>query len=388
MNPTEHRSTHESIQAEHPGHSRRYYRLITFFTHLLCLALLFLLPEMLVTLYSPEVDQMPIGIYLKAAIYATVFYVNFYFIIDRTLLPHPQFSRFALYNTILVTAALLALYIVWHYIDPGGKPLPEEYVPNKPIPQSVTGSAYGQERPEIVLSRDFIILVLTIALSIAIRLNYSWIKMEHNRREMESLRKEMELAQLRTQLSPHFLFNTLNGIYALIDIAPGKAQTAIHRLSKMLRYLLYESRTTVTIRQEIAFLSDYIELMKLRLPEGFPLSVSLDCSQAPDMQLQPMLFINIIENAFKYGMTASEEQMIDIRITAQPPTATCICTNTYSEEASRLSRKNNSSGIGLSNLRRRLELRYPAGHRLEIDDNGERFTAILSIDTSTPPLNS
>lgn len=376
------------------GHgSHKCFRMLSVFSHVVGILILFLLPEMIITFYSPEVNHIPPGIYLKAVIYAGVFYANFYFIIDRTLVPKPRFTRFTLYNIALIALALLALYLVWSLIDPAGKEVPREFMPgsghrppegmNPAGPNPPPGPPH-HDNAVVILSRDFIIIVLTIALSVAIRLNYKWVKMDQKRRELEILSKDMELAQLRSQLNPHFLFNTLNSISALIDIDSEKAKEAIHRISKMLRYSLYNGKQCVTLRQECDFLSDYVEMMKLRLPDDFRLDVEIDCSRAPEMPMQPLLFINIVENAFKYGMRAMDPRQITVRITTDGERVTCLCANNYTPSGKAPGPEPRSTGLGLDNLRRRVELRYPGCHSLDISDDGHRFTVTLTISPSRP----
>lgn len=378
---------------------KSYSGWIAFMIHLLVLTLLFMLPEIIITITSPDVPRIPPGIYLKVAVFISVFYLNYYLIIGRTLLPRPRFLRFFLCNVALAAIAMLLIFAIWHYLDPAGKMTPPEACRTATgapafnlTPDTVPPPPHGKpdmpphrDAPSaFVLSRDFIMIVLTIALAVAMRLNSIWLAAARDRREMEILRKDAELVRLRNQLNPHFLFNTLNSIYALIDIDPAKAQNAIHRLSKMLRYMLYESRDTVTVGHECAFLSDYIELMKLRLPADFPLTVSIDSSSDPMLRLHPLLFINIIENAFKFGMRASGQRMIEIRLSVTGSVVSCRCSNRYTpcSDKTASSETDPSSGIGLENLRRRLQLRYPSAHTLEITNDGSLFTVILSVDTA------
>jgi len=333
----------------------------TFLIHFFGLAMLFLLPDMLITLNSPDIHSTPPGIYIKALVCTAVFYANFYFIIPHTFKPHPKITRFALYNILLLALSMTMLHLSWTLIDPVNKPLP-----HRPF-----------EMPVIRMLRDVIILILTIALSVAIRLYGSWNKADRERREMEALRKEMELAQLRSQLNPHFLFNTLNGIYALVGIDPDKAREAIHRLSNMLRYMLYNSKHPVTVSEEFRFIESYVELMKMRLSPDFPLTVTLDCSSNPDIEIQPLMFVNIIENAFKFGTRTADNPHICISLTVNGTTVECHAVNTYTA-----TNRDLSSGIGLKNLRRRLELRYPEAHQLTITDSGNEFVLYLTINLS------
>lgn len=387
--------TEKNIDPEAAHRSRAPHRWLIFFSFLIGLSILFLLPDMLITLDRDDTSFIPVGLYLKASLLASIFLINYYIIIPRTLLQRSRPTGFLLINTGLAILSLLCLYLIWHQLEPGAKPPIGAHAPTEPIgiPPGLPPSEPGQDRftpPDahnrtlVVLARDFIIIVLTIGFSASLRLISYRKEVDHTRREMESLRRDMELVQLRNQLNPHFLFNTLNSIYALVDIDRDKAKEATHTLSKLLRHMLYECKGIVTTRQECDFLASYISLMKLRLAPDFPLKVSLDSGTAPYLRIQPLLFINIIENAFKYGSRVSDRRGIDIQLKAEGNIVKCQCTNTYDSESTSLTSTEKSSGIGLDNLRRRLELRYPKRHSFNITDTGSEYTVFLSIDTSEP----
>lgn len=364
----------------------------SFLIHFSGILLLFLLPEFLISFTSPGSRGVPPGIYVKVLIYALVFYANFYFIIERYLVARHNWGRFTLYNIAVVTVAMLMLHLSWTHFDPGPKLPLHGAGPSAPntLPLHQQGVIPGLAPAESALPiaaavRDFIILVLTIALSVAIRLNFRWMEMERDRQQMDALRREIELSQLRSQLNPHFLFNTLNGIYALVDIDPSRAKQAIHRLSQLLRYMLYGvSHGPSTVKSEIDFIKDYIELVRMRMNPDFPVEVDLQCGPAAELPIHPFLFINIIENAFKFGITDLDPtHRICIRITGRPDGVECVTSNTYSPDVVASYVHRSGGGIGLANLRRSLELRYPRQHTLEVNDTGHLFTVRLDINLDT-----
>lgn len=354
------------MQMRAEGIRRRFGNWLSFMIHLLVMALLFLLPEVIITLGSPHHTSVPPSIYVKAAIYAGVFYLNFYYIIDRTLLRNGTKWRFVIYNVVLLAAGetLLALNFLWFDKWMFGSPhcSPVCVVP----PVSVAGN----------LVRDLTVMALTVALSVAIKVNDYRLRLDRKTREMESLRRDMELMQLHNQLNPHFLFNTLNGIYALVDIDRERAKASIHRLSKMLRYMLHDCHSAVTVAQEIKFLESYIELMGLRLPEDYPVEVDLSAGNGGNLRIQPLMFLNIVENAFKFGASATGQRRISIKIGVKGNTVDCVAENTYRKPAQEAAER---SGIGMENLRRRLELRYPGSHTLDVCDDGEVYRVHLTI---------
>ncbi|MDE6467307.1 MAG: sensor histidine kinase, partial [Muribaculaceae bacterium] len=178
--------------------------------------------------------------------------------------------------------------------------------------------------------------------------------------------KTMELAQLKSQLNPHFLFNTLNTIYALVDVSPEDAKRAVHHLSGLLRYMLYEDVAEVKLSQETDFIENYVSLMRMRLA-GRDVKVEISLDGHGDAPVPPLLFIPLIENAFKYGTEDSSEVPVEIRIAVERERVICTTANSFTEHES--TRKD--SGIGLANLRRRLHLLYgsSAGFSTEVKNN-------------------
>lgn len=353
-----------------------------FFTHLICLCLLFVLPEVLVSLSHPEGHDVPMELYFKAVVYVAIFYINYYVVIDRTFGRPHSVLRFAGWNLCLIFIALLILYFCWEYIGPPSRPSHAMGMEHGYHPRFDAGGVKDKAHLPAFLFRDAMVLVLSIALSVAIKITYKWLTVERKRSEEESHRKEMELRQLKTQLNPHFLFNTLNSIYALTGISPEKAQEAIHLLSKMLRYMLYDNSSTATLGSELDFVDSYVRLMRMRLPAQTDLRITLDAGGCAGMPMAPILFINLVENAFKYGMAESTSHYVEISIVASGEGVVECRTVNHRSDAHKGS--GHSGGIGLSNLRKRLSLQYPGRSSLEIRD-GELFEVRMTIDISTPP---
>lgn len=186
---------------------------------------------------------------------------------------------------------------------------------------------------------------------------------------------EAELAWLKNQINPHFLFNTLNNISSLTQIDPDAAQDAIAQLSDLLRYAMYETnKKTVPIQGEVEFMRNYISLMKLRCNDKTEVTTTFDVQQ--NIEIAPLLFISLIENAFKHGVSSSRPSRINISLTSsdrslsQPKGTelvfTCDNTNYPKDDADR-----SGSGIGLENTRRRLDLMYAGRYTWEqkLEDN-------------------
>lgn len=184
---------------------------------------------------------------------------------------------------------------------------------------------------------------------------------EEKRKESEKKQVEAELKNLKSQLNPHFLFNTLNNIYALIAISQEKSQEAVMELSKMLRYVLYEADAKeVPLRKEIVFINNYIDLMRLRLSNKTEITTDININENPNATVAPLLFISLIENAFKHGISSQHDSFIHFSLqTTTDNQIICRVENSYFPKTTE---DKSGSGIGTENTKRRLELLYPNQH--------------------------
>ena len=201
----------------------------------------------------------------------------------------------------------------------------------------------------------FLLNCAAIAVAVAIRQYLKTTGLRQQLQEEKQKNTEAELAWLKNQINPHFLFNTLNNISSLCQIDADGAQDAIAQLSDLLRYAMYETnKNTVPIQGEVEFMRNYIELMKLRCNEKTEVKTTFDIEQ--NMDIAPLLFISLIENAFKHGVSSNRPSKIDIRLVTEGDDLVFTCDNTNypKDDADR-----SGSGIGLENTRRRLDLMYP-----------------------------
>jgi len=298
-----------------------------------------------------------------------VFYLN-YFVLIEHLLFRKKTGKFILYNILLI----LSVGVAVHFWNEANFPLPMKHG-NIPPPEFLP-------RTIAFLLRDILSLLLTAGLSVAVKMTAKWYKMEADYQEEEKKRSEAELTNLRHQLNPHFLFNTLNNIYALIAISPDHAQNAVLELSKLLRYMLYENNENlVPLERELDFIRNYVELMRIRLTADVEVKMEINTPSGSGKAVAPLLFISLIENAFKHGISPSRPSYIHIDI-HQSDGNRLVCTirNSYvpKDETDR-----SGSGIGLENLNRRLEILYPHNHIIRTEQEGESFISELII-----PLNN
>jgi two-component system LytT family sensor kinase len=226
------------------------------------------------------------------------------------------------------------------------------------------------------------IIALVLGVSTSITTIQKWQADKQLTQELEQDKVTSELSFLKAQINPHFFFNTLNNIYALTQVNADVAGKAIHQLSRMMRYLLYDTQQKQTmLSQEIAFVKDYISLMQLRLTDV--VKVNIDTPQnLQDAPLAPMIFLPFVENAFKHGVSATQQSHVDIVIWQHDKMLDLTVKNSIINDNS--ISLDTSSGIGLVNTRRRLDLLYRGKYKLDIIEmnaNNE-YTVHLTIDLS------
>jgi two-component system, LytTR family, sensor kinase len=226
------------------------------------------------------------------------------------------------------------------------------------------------------------ITALVVGISTAITVIQKWQKDSQARKELEKDKVTSELSFLKAQINPHFFFNTLNNIYVLTAENPKIAGEAIHQLSKMMRYLLYDTQQGKNmLSQEIAFVKNYISLMKLRLTDVVKINIDTP-AHLQDTPLAPMIFLPFVENAFKHGVSATQQSYIDITILQRDKVLDMTINNSIMKENG-VSLDTNS-GIGLANTRRRLDLLYPDKYKLDIGKTNadSEYSVHLVLDLS------
>ena len=205
---------------------------------------------------------------------------------------------------------------------------------------------------------------MTLGLNVAISLSFTYSREQAKREELLKNRLQEELKYLKQQISPHFLMNVLNNIHEMTEENVKEAQDMILELSYLMRYVLYESENAMTtLAAESRFISSYVALMKRRYVEGI-VKVSLDIHDkaSENINLPPLLFISFIENAFKHGVSYNNETHIDIKLNEDNGKITFICDNTIPQKKTPAK----EGGVGLSNVRRRLDLLYGEDYSLDI----------------------
>ncbi len=351
---------------------------------MICLSILFILPEVVMNICEPHHKSIPIGVYVKTAIYIFAFYINYFVIIDRSFGKSFAIWRLLGYNIILLITASIIIHYTW-FLTTGDLPIHPH--PHEPIDlqnkMAMPNETIHLARSLSLLMRDLIILILTILLSVAAKLTSQYRKEKQLQQKFHRIQKEAELKSLKNQLNPHFLFNSLNCIYSLITIDQSKAQKATHELSKLLRYVICDNTKEVSLKQEVEFIDNYVKLMKIRMGEKSPIIFNHDIDDCKDLTIAPLLFISIIENAFKYGNTGNPNHKIEISITAKNGVINCHTFNHFTPEII----KKESTGIGISNLKQRLNLQYGNNATLETTADAIHNTYTVDLKIITISLN-
>ena len=213
----------------------------------------------------------------------------------------------------------------------------------------------------------------------AIKMMYQSLRDEQAMEELKRQNLQAEMDYLKYQINPHFFMNTLNNIHALIDIDTESAKNAVIELSKMMRYVLYESgREIISLNRDIQFLKNYIELMRIRYTDAVNISVESPGNLPEQLSIPPLLLIVFVENAFKHGVSYNHPSFIRLKIEYADGQVTSTLTN--SRHAAQSSK--HPAGIGLENVRKRLELIYGAkNYSLEIREEEKTYTVKLVIPT-------
>lgn len=321
--------------------------------------------------------QFPASFWVKQAVLFTmliaVFYLNFYFWFPQYLAKN-RYWQFILFNVLSVIVLAVLMEQVKIAINHG-----EQMDRAFKMAREANGDKRHQDRLDYFALLTALIII-GISTSVAAVQNAERDK--QYRRNLEQEKINSELSFLKAQINPHFFFNTLNNIYALTIIDVEMAREALHKLSRMMRYVLYETQHgTVLLSQEIAFAQDYIQLMQLRLTDK--VSVTLDPPfPLHDVSIAPMLFLPFIENAFKHGVSAVQPSNIDIKIWQKGEKVFIDVKNTlFTEKRTVL---DESNGIGLTNTQRRLDLLYPGKYQLDVNENAEEkeFEVHLELQTA------
>lgn len=338
--------------------------------HLVAWGSLLIIPNMFVGRNNEAITtERYLHFLITLVSFMVMFYANYLFLIKKFLFTR-QTVKYLLVNAALIVLLQMAVQYTQSLIPIPSRPGP----PFEPSWRELTVFYMG----------IFLFYSLIGALSVAFKMTSGWYIAEAKQKELERSRSEAELQNLKSQLNPHFLFNTLNNIYSLIAISPERAQETVHDLSRLLRYVMYDSsHSFVLLEKDLEFVRNYVELMRIRLPGNVTLTTKVDDAR-PGTRIAPLLFISLIENAFKHGVSNNKPSFIDIDIHQEGDKVVCSIRN--SDYHKNMLQDKSGSGIGLVNLERRLSLLYPGQYTFECKQEEGAFHAFLSITLNDTEL--
>lgn len=379
----------------------------------------------LALLFSPLLfvgnhEQMNIGEFIingasSIALLIIVFYLNFFYLVPHKLLKGSK-RVFWITNIVLILVFAVGTHVSHEAlmkheekqiapadvpdrdvqpISPESEKAPDEKNTMPPSASRTmddrierTGAPEGpMPHPDmptklLFILRDVFNLSLSAIIATALVVSRKWAETEEARKRAESAKTEAELRNLRNQINPHFLLNTLNNIYALIAFDTVKAQQATHELSNMLRHILYDNqRPYVSLTDEMKFTRSYIDLMKIRLSSNVDVKVNIQVPQSDDIKIAPLIFISLIENAFKHGISPVEDSFIHISISADSSKITCFIENSNHPKDTT---DRSGHGIGLHQVEQRLNLSYKGMYdwtKGPSSDNKTYTSKIIIYDT-------
>ncbi len=353
-------------------------KILTILFHILLWSGFIFLPFLLFDM--PEDKAFPQYRIFTLALVIFFFYLN-YFVLIPKLLARKKFLAFSL----VIIAGLLFTFFIshayFHYLEGNRPGFFSGY--NKMMKMRSKGKGRGnrmmfeharmmreQRNKEATTSAVFIAMLL----STTIRIAQEWFKNEKQKQEMEKEKLASELSFLKSQVNPHFLFNTLNGIYSLANRKSDKTPGAIVKLSEIMRHMLYESgKETGSLDKEIEYINNYIDLQKLRLPVDANVSFVVK-GDTTGKEIKPLLLIPFFENAFKHGVDADGADIRAELIVSEKELKLKVV-----NRISKSQKKDDSSGIGLVNIKKQLEYLYPYAHSLTIEEKDGLFNVLLTL---------
>lgn len=322
---------------------------------------------------------------LASSICINVFLVLFYYL--NTLVLIPRFlvrEKWFYYILSIVICLIVFLYVpkqiaLWIAEPEPFNPNNREFIRNPAFKGKPRFSGYmrGQRPGADLYNTVLFLLIFTMGTSISVV--QRWLKTEQDRKETENEKLNTELSFLKSQVNPHFFFNTLNNIYSLAVVRSEKTAPAVMKLSAIMRYILTETqRDLVPLQNEIDFINNFIELQKVRLTDKVTLQINTSDASS-DLLVAPLLFIPFVENAFKYGVSTKESSTIDIAISSGGSKIYFTARNYIVPSENNLME---NTGIGINNVKRRLELMYPGKHKLSTFEKDNYYNVHLEIETA------
>ena len=286
----------------------------------------------------------------------------------------PLLQQKKLVPYLLVALTLLAAFILYCAYSPSGPP--DRGGPGMPADwdMGMRSAPPDGRRPVDPRVMKVVIGLLVVLVNLGVKAVFMNLRSEQKMRDLQAQSLSQQLETLRYQISPHFFMNTLNNIHALVDIEPEKAKESIEEFSKLMRIVLYEGDApTIPLRQEVEFLQHYVALMRLRYPDDVDIELRLP-EKLDDVQVPPLIMATFVENAFKHGISYQETSFVHVKVATEKDKILFKCVNSR-----HFSAQKGQHGLGLENLRRRLDLLYGDRYTLHVEEGESVYEVILLI---------
>jgi len=308
------------------------------------------------------VQEIVIDYAVFGAVNVAVFYINYIFLIPELIKKRKQYLWFIVCFILLIAVSV------------GIKVAVAKFYPEYVLQYKADDKIQHIPLASYIISVVFIAGFFLVSSSV-IKFAVDWFSNERIQRNLESEKKDMELQFLKSQLNPHFLFNSLNNIYSLAYQKSDKTADAILKLSEIMRYMIYESNDSwVSLNKEVEYVESYVELQKLRFKDGASVEISIN-GVIDGQQIVPLILISFVENAFKHGVANDPSDPIKINIIANQKILHFSVTNKKNT-----TNKDAIGGVGLNNVERRLQLLYPERYKLNIVNTPTHYTTELMLD--------
>ena len=342
-------------------------KIVTVIAHTASWACFFSLPYLV---FFPRMldSQFSMSDHMIASIICNnIFLVAFYYLNTQILIPQLLMKEKIGYYFFSVTIYLIAFLFIPKYMA-GLIASPEVRSIQKQVTNGITSRTRSRGKRPLIEPFNMAIFFLVFTVGTCIAVIQRWLQTEAHRKETESEKLSTELSFLKSQINPHFLFNTLNNIYSLAVVKSEKTAPAVMKLSSIMRYILTEtSHDLVPLQNEVDFIKNYIELQEVRLTEKTHVQFSVE-GAINQKNIAPLIFIPFVENAFKYGISTKSTSTITIHLVVVKDKI-IFTTSNYIVPSENNMLEN--TGIGINNVKRRLELLYHGKHSLvhSIKDN-------------------
>lgn len=326
--------------------------------------------------------------WIKMVSYLIIFVVNTFFLVPRFLFQkkYRSYIGLALFVVFVMIGISTFLGLTLTPAQPMAMP-PMDLGPGMPPMELGSGmpAPLGYRKIDVpeqksifmILTDELIISLLVVGAGTSFKMVSQWLNEENRRKDLEKEQLKTELAFLRHQVSPHFFMNTLNNIHALIDINAEDAKNTIIELSTMMRYLLYDTaQGQTTLKKEVSFIESYIALMQLRFPKKVLVTLEVP-ENIHDIQIPPMLFLSFLENAFKHGVSYQAESFVFFKLEQIDNQLDCTIKNSKHHTKEKYDKS--YSGIGLTNIKKSLNLLFGKNYTLKIQENEKEFEVRLTI---------